>query len=93
MTGLDTQYPGDRAWDSFVQAIDSEWESCSVQKELLSAFEGDLGLASAVHWHLRENALNWLDTPVPALQGAMPRDCLKTIQGVQALKTLLMRMP
>jgi hypothetical protein len=93
MTGLDKHYPGDRAWEAFAQATCPEWVSCGVQEELVATLAGDRALASAVHWRLQGSALDWLDKPIPALQGARPRDCLTTTQGILALRTLLMRMP
>jgi hypothetical protein len=46
-----------------------------------------------VYYHLRDDALEWLDTRIPALNGETPRACLQTDLRRRRLKEMLMRMP
>ncbi len=93
MTELDRHYSGDKAWKDFLQVAHAEWETCNVQEEHLAALSGDQELASEVNWRLQASAISWLDTPVPALQGTRPKDCITTARGVLALREILLRMP
>ena len=40
-----------------------------------------------------ENAVKWVDNPIPLLDNAMARNLVKTEEGYRALKVLLTRMP
>ena len=92
MDSLEAYFPGNGAWEHFVEAISPSWESCSIQNELLSSVAGDLGLAKAIHWNLERESLAWLDRPVKALESETPRRCLESETGILCLKAALMRM-
>jgi hypothetical protein len=93
MPGLESQFPGDKAWESYVEAVSPAWKDCSIQDELLSRVNGDLGLAKAIHWHLQRDALAWFERVLGALDEETPRRCTESETGVRRLKSMLMRMP
>lgn len=53
----------------------------------------DEELAKIIDYHFKENSTSWLSTPLDALDGDAPDDCLITPAGLERLKNMLMRMP
>jgi hypothetical protein len=93
MANLEDYYSGDRAWDEYVAAVAVKWPKCDFKEELLASLNDDLGLAITVYAHLREDALAWIDTRIPALDGETPRACLQSEWRRRRLKEMIMRMP
>jgi len=50
-------------------------------------------LARAIEvFETRENALKWLNTPIPALGGQVSADLIKTPEGTQLVLNILIRI-
>jgi hypothetical protein len=90
---LEDFYAGDGAFHHFAVACASAWAGCTCREALLREAGGDLDLAMALHYHLGDRALDWLERAVPALDHLTPRQCLLTDAGQRRLKECLLRMP
>lgn len=78
-------------WDNYVKAIPAADEEDVVKR--LFSLVGDKNLANVIYFHLGNSSINWLDSPVPALENKKPRDFLTSEAGLDSLKNMLMKMP
>ncbi len=69
-----------------------EYEETPTIKSLTSEVN-DKSIAAVVEFHYGENAFNWLDKNIDALNGRTPRECLSTHDGINDLKEMLMKVP
>lgn len=90
---LENYYPGDDSWHRFAMLFADEWANCLFKDELLSALNDNEDIAMVIYASVRQNALQWIDESVPALNSITPRECMKTEDGRKRLKTMLTRMP
>lgn len=79
-------------WENYVKAIPVANEKEDPVKRLFSIV-GDRNLANVIYFHLGNSAINWLDSPVPALGNKKPKDFLTSEAGLDSLKDMLMKMP
>jgi hypothetical protein len=91
--GIEKHFVGEKAWTDFVRVIGSDWEKCSFKAALIGALDGREDIAKAVYSSVEDQALEWINKPVPALENVSPKDCLKSEGTVKRLKEMLMRMP
>jgi hypothetical protein len=70
-----------------------EWKKWASRLELLQACHGERDLALLIFRVAGENALHYLDQPVPALAGRTPRTCLAQPQSRRDLRKTLNRFP
>ena len=90
--GLEKYYPGDARWSAFAKHFEEEWGKCEWQDQLLDKLAGHVDLSVVVYGLFLEQALNWVEEPVPALEGLSPQKCTTTKKGILRLRTMLMRM-
>jgi hypothetical protein len=89
---LENFYSGRDAWQGLVRAHAENWPSCDFQDALLKHLHGNIEIAKVIYSHVGDDALNWIDRPIPALDGLTPIQCL--IEGKKKrLQEMLMRMP
>lgn len=88
---LEDYYCGDDRFRDLAKHCEPGWAACDHKEEFLAAV-GELDLAMVLHQSLDQHAVNWLDGPVPVLEGLTPRECLKTEPGRRRVKECLMRM-
>jgi hypothetical protein len=62
----------DPRWDKFADVCSREFEHCDFQDQLIAECQGDVDIAWAVYFHLREDSLDWLRRQVPALDRETP---------------------
>lgn len=87
------EFPGEAAWQRFVDVFRSGWIEVADKPAWLAA-TGDEEIAIVLSVSMGEKALTWLDRPVGALDKLAPQTVLDTVPaGVTAVKSLLMRMP
>jgi hypothetical protein len=92
---LEDFYSGDAAWANNVEAARQQYWSGAepaLQQALLRAVGDDLSLAIMIYARLENGCLEWLDTPVPALGGRKPANCLGSEPLLRRLREALMRM-
>lgn len=90
-THLEDFYSGDDAWAATVAIARAQWGDSDVHGELLRRVE-DVSLAMVIFARMGEGCLEWLDTPVPALSGRKPINCLASEPLVRRLREAVMRM-
>jgi len=90
---LENYHSSDAVWHRFAALFLDEWQTCQFKDELLSALDNDKEIAAVIYGSVWQNALQWIDNSVPALDNITPRECMKTEDGRKRLKTMLMRMP
>lgn len=90
---LKIEYPGDKAWESYLSAFadrlidDGEWI-----KHLPAIPDKQFAAILAVK--LGGDTTRWFSSPCPALEGRTPKDVFENeSMGGRVLRTLLMRMP
>lgn len=87
------EYPGDEAWERFVEFFRKGWLTCSDRDSLSSAI-GDEEFAIVLYASMGERALAWFNTPIPALDGRSASDIMnRKLSGQKIIRTVLMRMP
>jgi hypothetical protein len=62
----------DPGWDTFAGLCRQEFGSCGFQGELIRACGGNDDIAWVAYFHLRGDAMAWLQRSVPALSGHTP---------------------
>ena len=92
-SSIENYYSGEANWQKFAALFVDEWSTCQFQNELVSALDNDQEIAMVIYGSVQQNALQWIDKPIPALNNAAPRECMETEDGRKRLKTMLMRMP
>jgi hypothetical protein len=90
---LAKEYPGDAAWQRFVDVFRADWAK-RVDKDKYIAALGDEELAIVLAASLGDQSISWLKTPIAALNQRSPAAVLREEPlGKKILRTLLMRMP
>lgn len=93
MSGLDVlvrEYPGDQAWQDYVDA----WKDMGASPDPdVAKLVGDDGLALVLDAHFDDYALRWLEDRPPVLDGQQPLDVLRGADGMKIMRTVLMRFP
>lgn len=96
MIGLEhliAEYPGDERWNAFVESCGVGWDQYDGKTALMSKLQ-DEDIAVVLNHILGNNALDWLQSQVPALNGMTPLDVLANgHKGKIVIRSLLMRMP
>ena len=90
---LERYYPGNEKWQKFAELFVDEWSTCKFQNELVSALDNNQEIAMVIYGSVQQNAMQWIDKSIPALNKATPRQCMEIEDGRKRLKTMLMRMP
>jgi hypothetical protein len=86
------EYPGNEAWSNFVACFLVEWQSFEKKEKLVSRLDEDIAIV--LSYFVGDNWLSWLESKVPALDGATPAEVMaKYPDGKTAIRSLLMRMP
>ncbi len=86
-------YPGDLAWERLVSVLEEVWPRCNFKEELIDKLDGHQDLAIAIYALVGDRAINWIDSSIPAFDGASPKECLASARGILRLKSGLIRMP
>lgn len=89
---LEAYYPGDPAWEAFVDVFAEEWKRCAFADELLSWCGGHRDIAMAVYGVMGEDARRWMETEIPALDELRPRECIASERLRKRLRSMLMRI-
>jgi hypothetical protein len=90
---LRTEYPGDEAWQRFVEVFRPAWEGWQ-EKSLYSKELGDEEIAMVLTTSMGYRSQDWFNQSCKALGGRVPSDVLLNEPlGKQIVRTLLMRMP
>ena len=90
---LRNEYPGDVAWDLFVEVFRPNWHLWP-EKELYQTKLGNEEFAAVLTASLGTNSCDWFEKPCGALDKKSPSDVLRNeLNGVNVIRTLLMRMP
>jgi hypothetical protein len=90
---LEQYYPGDTAWSNFVSVFDVDWPTCRFQESLIENLCGQTDIAKVVFALTGDEAVRWIHTPAPALDGLSAADCVASPRLVRRLRSMLMRMP
>ncbi len=92
---LEDYYIGDDAFNKFAQTpdakLDADFLKWKKRDELINLCKDDLLLSRTIfriHW---KNAITFMSTKIPALDGITPLECLETSTGVDRLKECLLR--
>ena len=62
----------DPLWNKFAGVCHQVFAQCRFQDQLIAACKGNADIAWACYFHLRDDALDWLQRQVPALDGQTP---------------------
>ena len=90
LTILYEEYSGDDAWGNFVSCFPE------INTDLLNQIPIETDFVRALYWKKGDNldrVKNWLEKPLPALDGKTPFEILKLEEGKTILRTAIMRMP
>jgi hypothetical protein len=90
---LERYYPGDAAWSNYVGVMSEAWPACGFQQSLLAELGGLTDIAQVVYALVGDDALRWIHSPAPALDGLSPLECLANADLARRLRSMLMRMP
>lgn len=90
---LANYYAGDAAWEDFAAVWAEHWQECDFKDALLKATHSDQLLAQTIYGVVGKNALEWIESPVPALGNKTPASRLKSKRGVLAVRECLLRSP
>lgn len=71
----------DARWQIFAKLCKEEFSECEFQDQLVSACVGNEDIACAAYFHLRGDALNWLERRVPNLSERTPASLLAEGKG------------
>ncbi|MGF1770637.1 hypothetical protein L4D06_25140 [Enterovibrio makurazakiensis] len=66
-------------WNKYVSCLRDNFEGCVFKDELISKCGGNEDIAIAIYYHSRDNALNWMDSTVPALDNKIPSQELSKV--------------
>ena len=86
MTPLEDYYSGDDWWHEFARVFRGELDRCSFKSELTSMLLGDAELAEVIYASVGDRALKYMVTPIPALSGLTPQECMETPEKVRRLR-------
>jgi hypothetical protein len=93
MSPLEDYYSGDDWWHEFAEVFKGESKRCPFKSELIAALHGDEELADVIYASVGDRALKYMKTPIPALSGLTPEECLATPEKIRRLRECLLRMP
>jgi len=82
----------DARWYKFAELCRSEFLLCGFQEQLISECFGHEDVAWVVFFHLQEQALNWLQSQVPALENRIPISLIET-GSIDEVRRCLWSMP
>ena len=63
----------DPRWNTFAAVCRRDFGACTFASELVRECGGNEDIAWATYFHLRDDALAWLQRSVPALDGSVPK--------------------
>ncbi|WP_371876389.1 antitoxin Xre/MbcA/ParS toxin-binding domain-containing protein [Pseudoduganella chitinolytica] len=90
---LRDEYPGDLAWQSFLEAFDSEWSRWP-EKELYQSRLFNSEFAAVLTSIFGIHSVDWLIQPCAALGNRSPIDVLENeSDGDKIIRSLIMRIP
>lgn len=90
---LREEYPGDDAWQRFVDVFRPAWKDW-LEKSLYLTDLGDDEIAVVLTATMGYRSKDWFNQPCKALEGRAPSDVLQNeLFGKQIVRHLLMRMP
>lgn len=78
-------------WANFAQLCKPEFSNCAFKDELVSFCGGKEDIAWVVYYHMRNQALDWMQKKVPALGNKTPKKCLGA--HLNQLKGVLLSFP
>ncbi len=78
-------------WDGYVQLCKPGFSSCTFRDELITICDGNEDIAWVVFHHNQEQAINWMQQPIPALKGELPANVVKI--NADKLKNVLLSFP
>lgn len=85
---LGIEYPGDAAWQRFVDVFRPAWGHWR-EKGLYTEVLGDEEIAIVLTASMGSKSADWFNQPCKALEGRVPSDVLLTEQhGPQVVRTL-----
>ncbi|SFQ38418.1 MbcA/ParS/Xre antitoxin family protein [Enterovibrio norvegicus] len=79
-------------WNKYVSCFRENFEGCTFKSELISKCGGNEDIAIAIYYHSRENALKWMDSPVPALDNKVPSREISN-GGSNLVRQVIWRIP
>lgn len=88
---LEQYYPGDESWDQFTSYYRG-LPSTNNLLELKKMLNNDEVLAKTIDGLVGQTATSWIMRFIPALDDLRPIDCLSSINLLNRLRTMLMRM-
>ena len=94
---LEQYYGGDKAFARFASTpdadLDAQLDAWVDKSTLIELCGGDELLARAVFHAASTDAIEYMSTSIPALDGLSPVECLKTDWGEKRLRECLLRTP
>ena len=95
--GLESCYRGDQDFVEFARRFreleGATWADWDHRETLIEQCGGDADIAVMIHAAVGgDQALVYLDKPVPALEGETPRACMQNDAGTKRLKVMLTRL-
>lgn len=88
---LEQYYPGDESWNQFTSYY-RDLPSTNNLLELKKMLNNDEVLAKTIDGLVGQTATSWIMRSIPALDDLRPIDCLNSINLLNRLRTMLMRM-
>ena len=79
-------------WKQYVDCFHDEFKKCDFKAELISACKGHEDIARVVYYHCLDHSINWLYTPVPALDNKIPSEEIEKGND-DSVRKLLWRFP
>lgn len=78
-------------FEFFAERFNTRWKNCSIQEELKEII-GEEAICKVLWAALGSIVKSWLSDPLPALSGRTPLQCLRSPQGREEIKILLLRV-
>ena len=75
------------------EKLDQRLEKWKHKEELFKLCKNDKLLARAIFYIASENAINYMNSKIPALNNRTPVECVKTKSGLKKLKECILRTP
>lgn len=76
-------------FEHFAERFNARWKNCGIQEELKEII-GEEAICKVLWAALGSVVKSWLSDPLPALRGQTALQCLRSLQGREAMKSLLL---
>ena len=79
-------------WNKYVACFKDNFESCTFKDELLKKCGGNEDIAVTIYYHSLDDALSWMDKPIPALENKIPSKEIAAGK-TDSVRQVIWRMP